>query len=220
MLVDRVVITPGGVALPQFDQRPRHRPSVLVEHMPGHDDALAERLALVLPGQIGHVRPGPDIGEIRPGHLGQRMLEPDRRPVRRALLRALVIGVEIGRRRARTRPGEGQEFGGHHRHSRCHSDRERPAAWPGRLDCPRTRPLRSIPQRGRSPCLGARTVSSAPRAAPERRLRQMPRTRKQARDAGRPVAARRRASYVRPALCPTVPRGEPCASGSIPRRSP
>jgi hypothetical protein len=153
VLIDRMVIAPGRVALPQFKQRPRHRPAVLVEHAPGHDDALAERLALVLCRQVGRVRPGPEIGETRPGRLGQRVLDADRSAARRALLRALIIGIEIGRLSARTRPGEGQEFGGHHRHlamagSACVSTASSGAARLVRLS--RTRPLRSIPQRANS----------------------------------------------------------------------
>ena len=38
-------VTAGGIGLPDFDQRIRHRARVLVEHMAMHHDAFAERLA-------------------------------------------------------------------------------------------------------------------------------------------------------------------------------
>ena len=52
MLVDDVDVAAAGIGLPDFDQRIRHRPPVLVEHAAVHDDALAERLARVLLGQV------------------------------------------------------------------------------------------------------------------------------------------------------------------------
>ncbi len=52
MLVDPVRVAPGRIGLPDLDQRLRHRPSILVEHAPFDDDALAERLAGVLPRQV------------------------------------------------------------------------------------------------------------------------------------------------------------------------
>ena len=48
MLIDDVDVAAAGIGLPQFDQRVGHAAAVLVEHMAVHDDALAERLALVL----------------------------------------------------------------------------------------------------------------------------------------------------------------------------
>ena len=47
MLVDLVNITSGGVRLPDLDQRIAHRPAVFVEHAARHDDAFAERLAVL-----------------------------------------------------------------------------------------------------------------------------------------------------------------------------
>ncbi len=69
MIVVAVPVTPGGVALPQFDQRLRHRPAVFVQPPPADDDALAQRRAGVLPGQIRVVRPDLVIAEYRTGHL-------------------------------------------------------------------------------------------------------------------------------------------------------
>ena len=52
MLVDDVDVAPARVGLPDFDERVRNRPAVLVEHAPVHDDPLAERLARMLSGQV------------------------------------------------------------------------------------------------------------------------------------------------------------------------
>ena len=53
MLVDVVHVAAAGVGLPDFDQRVGHRPPVLVDHVAVHDDALAQRLARVLLGEVG-----------------------------------------------------------------------------------------------------------------------------------------------------------------------
>ncbi len=52
MLIDDMDIAAAGIGLPQLDQRVGHAAAVLVEHMAVHDDAFAERLALVLQGEI------------------------------------------------------------------------------------------------------------------------------------------------------------------------
>ena len=67
VLVDRVVIAAGGVALPQLDQRPRHRPPVLVEHAARDDDPLAERRARVLrvrSAASGPAQPSANTGPV------------------------------------------------------------------------------------------------------------------------------------------------------------
>src|SRR5467141_1434525 len=48
MLVADVDVTAAGIGLPDLEQRIRHAVGVFVQHMAVHDDALAERLALVL----------------------------------------------------------------------------------------------------------------------------------------------------------------------------
>src|SRR5258707_13709064 len=50
MLVADVDITAAGIGLPDFEQRIRHAATVFVQHMAVHDDAFAERFALVLGG--------------------------------------------------------------------------------------------------------------------------------------------------------------------------
>src|SRR5213076_2704310 len=57
MLVALVVVAAAGVGLPDLDERVGHRPAVFVEHAPVHDDALAERLAGMLFGQVVVARP-------------------------------------------------------------------------------------------------------------------------------------------------------------------
>src|ERR1700748_3612104 len=52
VLVAGVNVAATGIGLPEFHQRVRPAAAVLVEHMAMHDDALADRLALVLRGEI------------------------------------------------------------------------------------------------------------------------------------------------------------------------
>ena len=53
MLVAVVAVAAGGVRLPDLDERVADRPPVaIVEHAAGDDDALAERLAAVLPREV------------------------------------------------------------------------------------------------------------------------------------------------------------------------
>src|SRR5262249_34842191 len=113
MLVDRMTVTPGGIALPQLYEGPRHRPRILVEDAPGDDDALAERLTLVHAGQVGGVGPGPAAGEPRAGDVGQGLVGADRPLAGRALDRAAVIRMEIGRLGAGVRQVEGPNGSGH-----------------------------------------------------------------------------------------------------------
>ena len=81
-----VDVAAGGVGLPDLDQRVRHRPAVLVEHAAGDDDALAERLAGMLAGQVGVARPHALVAVDRAGQLRQRVRQDDQRLLRRALL--------------------------------------------------------------------------------------------------------------------------------------
>ena len=65
--IDLVAIPPGRVRLPDLDQRPADRPSVLVEHPAADDDPLPERLALVLARQVGVRGVERVLAEDRPG---------------------------------------------------------------------------------------------------------------------------------------------------------
>ena len=42
-----VPVAAAGIGLPDLDQRVRHRPAVLVQHVAVHDDAFADRLAVL-----------------------------------------------------------------------------------------------------------------------------------------------------------------------------
>src|SRR5262249_55999950 len=53
MLIDLVPVPPGRVRLPDLDERAGHGPAGLVEQATVDDDALAERLAVVLARQVG-----------------------------------------------------------------------------------------------------------------------------------------------------------------------
>src|SRR5438105_14826054 len=59
MLVLLVEIATGGIGLPELDYRVPDRPAVAVEDAAADDNALAQRLAGVLPRQI--VLPGADV---------------------------------------------------------------------------------------------------------------------------------------------------------------
>src|ERR1700730_2887338 len=52
MLVADMDIAAAGVGLPDLEQGIRYAAAVLIQHMAVHDDAFAERLALVLCGEI------------------------------------------------------------------------------------------------------------------------------------------------------------------------
>ena len=65
MLVALVDVAAAGVGLPDLDQLAGDRPAVAVEHPAGHDDALADRLAAVLDGQVGLERADVALPEAR-----------------------------------------------------------------------------------------------------------------------------------------------------------
>src|SRR6266446_3759870 len=52
MLVFGVNVTAGGVGLPNLNERARDRTAVRVEHAPGHNNSLAQRLAGVLAREV------------------------------------------------------------------------------------------------------------------------------------------------------------------------
>src|SRR5581483_614659 len=98
-LVGAVQVAPGGVALPDLDQRVRDGAAVLVEHATGHDDALAERLSTRsgVRRQVGVLgRDRADAG-ARAGQLPDPQRDLDQRLARRTLHRRLVRLVEVGR---------------------------------------------------------------------------------------------------------------------------
>src|SRR5712691_1316172 len=97
VLIGTVRIAPGTVCLPDFDQGVRHRPAVLVQHAPAHDNALADRLAPVLAGEIVVGRLDVAVAEDRAGQLGQRLRRHDERLRRAALLRRGVRRVVVPR---------------------------------------------------------------------------------------------------------------------------
>src|SRR5664279_5211730 len=91
VLIDIVHVAAAGIGLPDFHQRLRHRPLVLVEHAAVHDDALAQGLALVLLGEIIVGLLDRVMAEGRTRELRQRVRHDDQRFRRRALHRALVF---------------------------------------------------------------------------------------------------------------------------------
>src|SRR5471030_3000587 len=103
----RVVLVPGmmvaasRVALPDLEHRPRDRFAVFVEHAAMNYDALAQRLADALPGEVVLQRVQPLAAERRAGDLRQALRQHDRGLLRRARHRRLVSRRQIGRMLAR-----------------------------------------------------------------------------------------------------------------------
>ena len=91
MLVDGVDVAAAGIGLPQLDQRVRHAAAVFIKHMAVHDDAFAERLALVLDGEVAVVLAHGLVAVDRPGQFRQRVPHDDQRFRGRALHRRAVI---------------------------------------------------------------------------------------------------------------------------------
>ena len=79
MLVDPVPVASGGIALPDFDQRVGHGAAVVVEHLSGDGDALADRLAFVLAREVVVRFADIVVAEDRPGHLRKRVRQDDQR---------------------------------------------------------------------------------------------------------------------------------------------
>jgi hypothetical protein len=74
-----MAVAPGGVGLPDLDERVAQRPPVAVEQAPGHGDALADRVAVVLARQVVVQRPGPQFAELRAGRLADGVRQVDER---------------------------------------------------------------------------------------------------------------------------------------------
>ena len=79
MLVDIVDIAAASIGLPDFHQRVGNRALVFIEHVAMHDDAFAERLALVLFGEIGIAFLHGIVAVNRPRQLGKRVRHNDQR---------------------------------------------------------------------------------------------------------------------------------------------
>src|SRR6185437_14487090 len=92
--------TAAGIGLPDLDQRFRYRLPVLVEHLPMHDDALAERLALALLGQVVVVFLDGVVAIDRAGQFGQRVRHHDQGLRRRAFHRRAVSRRQMLGKRA------------------------------------------------------------------------------------------------------------------------
>src|SRR5690349_4781819 len=58
----------------------------------------------MLARKVGVIRPGPAAVEAGPGHLGESMVDAQRRMLGRALHRAAVVGIEVRRLLSGPRP--------------------------------------------------------------------------------------------------------------------
>ena len=99
----RVRVPAGGIGLPDLDQRLGDRPAVLVENPAGDDDAFAERLAGVLPGQVVIRRPGIAVAVHRTGDLRERLRDDHQRAGRMPGGGGPVAGRVVRRVAARRR---------------------------------------------------------------------------------------------------------------------
>ena len=79
MLIVLVDVAAGGICLPQLDQSIGQRPAAGVEHPPGDDDALTQRLARVLPGEVGVQLRHQSLAVHRPGGIVHRFWQHDQR---------------------------------------------------------------------------------------------------------------------------------------------
>src|SRR5205085_4612541 len=73
-LVIAVDVAPGRIGLPDLEERVRHGVAMVVEHTPGHDDTLADRLAAGagVARQVGVRGRDRADGGPRPGQLRER----------------------------------------------------------------------------------------------------------------------------------------------------
>src|SRR6185369_7239991 len=105
VLVGAMRVASGGIRLPDLDERMRGGFSVLVEHASADDDALADRLALVLARQVVIARLEVVVAEDRAGQLRERLRRDDERLSRvplcgRRVRLIVVIGLRTGVRPA------------------------------------------------------------------------------------------------------------------------
>jgi len=78
MLVADMDVAAAGIGLPDLDQRVGHAATVLVEHMAVHDDALADRLAAVLGGEIVVARIEDDRPRLHATAIGTKVRRQER----------------------------------------------------------------------------------------------------------------------------------------------
>jgi hypothetical protein len=67
MLITLMTVATGGIGLPNFDQGFRNGTTVFIHHATAYQDALADRLASVLPSQISICGAYPIMSKHRAG---------------------------------------------------------------------------------------------------------------------------------------------------------
>ena len=93
VLIDGVGVAPGGVGLPNFDERVRECAAVFVNDAAGHDDAFADGLGLMLLRKVEGFHVDQVVAESGSGDFGDGVREVDKRLGRRAFLRGDVRRV-------------------------------------------------------------------------------------------------------------------------------
>src|SRR6266849_2609749 len=104
VLVRLMQIASGRIRLPNFDERMRNRPRVLIHHSPAHDNSFAKRFAAVRPRQIASLHIDRLFSKQRPRHFRKRVRYIHQRLRRRALNGGHVRRMKMRRLRARSRP--------------------------------------------------------------------------------------------------------------------
>src|ERR1700733_4915233 len=77
--VDLVQVSPGSIALPDFDERMAHRLSIFIDDSAAYDDALSQWLPGVLLRQIERFHIDALASEHRPGDFRKRLRDCDQR---------------------------------------------------------------------------------------------------------------------------------------------
>src|SRR5262249_29638689 len=93
MLIDLVAVAAGRVRLPDLDELPRERPPGVVEQPPAHDDALRERVALVLARQVAVGLADRVVAEHRAVERVELLGQRHERPLRDAQACRAVAGI-------------------------------------------------------------------------------------------------------------------------------
>src|SRR6266852_2662724 len=104
VLVRLMQIASRRIRLPDFDERMRNRPRVLIHHSPAHDNSFAKRFAAVRPRQIASLHIDRLFSKQRPRHFRKRVRYIHQRLRRRALNGGHVRRMKMRRLRARSRP--------------------------------------------------------------------------------------------------------------------
>ncbi len=95
MLIALMPVTTRSIGLPHLDQGIRYGAAILVHHTTAHQDALSQRLTIMLPREIGIRRADSLMTKHWAGCFRQRLRQQHQGLAGRARDGRRVIGVEI-----------------------------------------------------------------------------------------------------------------------------